>query len=105
MDLMPDALMAVLEPACEVVPTFAEAKAKLLARFEAAYCDAVLGRAHGNVALAARIAGMDKKNLHRKIRAHGLDPRVHKPQRPGMRGAGAPPGAEVPPSSHDLSGT
>jgi two-component system nitrogen regulation response regulator GlnG len=61
----------------ELVP-FAEAKAQLLARFEAVYCEAALARAGGNIARAARLAKIDKKNLHRKIRTLGLDPSAHK---------------------------
>ncbi len=62
----------------DVLRPFAEAKDEFLARFEARYCEAVLAKAGGNIALAARLANMDKKNLHRKIRAYGLDATAHK---------------------------
>jgi DNA-binding NtrC family response regulator len=62
----------------DVLRPFAEAKDELLARFEARYCEALLAKAAGNITLAARLAGMDKKNLYRKIRAHGLDAAAHK---------------------------
>jgi DNA-binding NtrC family response regulator len=57
----------------DAIRPFAEAKADFLERFERAYCDALLEHSGGNIALAARIAVMDKKNLHRKIRAYQLE--------------------------------
>ena len=42
-------------------------------RFERLYVDELLRRSRGNVARAARAAGISRPNLHRKMRALGLD--------------------------------
>jgi DNA-binding NtrC family response regulator len=62
----------------DVLRPFADAKEEFVARFEARYCEAVLAKAGGNITHAARLAGMDKKNLYRKIHSHGLDAHAHK---------------------------
>jgi len=41
--------------------------------FETVFLDELLRRACGNVARAARVAGVSRPNLHRKMRALGLD--------------------------------
>jgi DNA-binding NtrC family response regulator len=62
----------------DVLRPFADAKEDFVARFEARYCEAVLAKAGGNVSQAARLAGMDKKNLYRKMHSYGLDAHDHK---------------------------
>ncbi len=47
-------------------------------RFEAACIAAALGEAKGNVSEAARLLGIDRTNLHKKIQAYGID-NVKKP--------------------------
>jgi DNA-binding NtrC family response regulator len=42
-------------------------------RFERLYVDELLRRSRGNVARAARAAGISRPNLHRKMRSLGLD--------------------------------
>jgi transcriptional regulator with GAF, ATPase, and Fis domain len=43
-------------------------------RFEAACIEACLRESQGNVSAAARLLGIDRTNLHKKIQAYGLDP-------------------------------
>ena len=72
----PEAALAISASSfrtANAIRPFAEAKAQFLESFERAYCDALLVHAGGNVALAARLAVMDKKNLHKKIRDYKLD--------------------------------
>jgi DNA-binding NtrC family response regulator len=71
---VPGATIPIALPAGELKP-FGEAKADLLARFEASYCEAALDQCGWNVTQAARLAHMDKKNLHRKINEYGLVPK------------------------------
>ena len=55
----------------EAMP-YADAKRAALSTFEISYLDAILARAHGNVAEAARIAGLDRSNFRRLVkRARG----------------------------------
>jgi DNA-binding NtrC family response regulator len=42
-------------------------------RFERLYVDECLRRSGGNVARAARAAGISRPNFHRKMRALGMD--------------------------------
>jgi DNA-binding NtrC family response regulator len=64
----------------EPLRPFSEAKDEMVARFEAGYCEDLLRRASGNIARAARLAKIDKKNLHRKLRAYGIDARGFRPR-------------------------
>jgi DNA-binding NtrC family response regulator len=43
-------------------------------RFEVRYVEDLLGRTGGNVAGAARLAGISRPNFHRKLRTLGVDP-------------------------------
>ncbi len=42
------------------------------ARFEAAYIERVLEECEGNVSQAARLLGIERSHLHRKIRQLGI---------------------------------
>jgi DNA-binding NtrC family response regulator len=53
--------------------TFVEAKARVVEEWESAYLTALLQSTAGNVSEAARSVRMDKKNLRRKIKRHGID--------------------------------
>ena len=52
---------------------FSEAKSELIRTWETSYFESVLRITGGNVAHAARMAQIDKKNLHRKVKEHGID--------------------------------
>jgi DNA-binding NtrC family response regulator len=45
-----------------------------LAAFERQYLGGVLQRAQGNMSEAARIAGLSRGHLHRKVKQLGIDP-------------------------------
>jgi DNA-binding NtrC family response regulator len=51
---------------------FKIAKAKAIAQFERSYLAAMLSRAHGNISLAARLAGQERSTFRRLIKKHGL---------------------------------
>ena len=54
------------------------ARARFLAWFESRYLHWVIGRAKGNIASAARLAGMDRATLYRMMNRRGL----HRPKPP-----------------------
>jgi DNA-binding NtrC family response regulator len=56
-------------------------------RFEVRYVEDLLARTRGNVAAAARLAGISRPNFHRKLRTLGVDARRFK--RAHRRGTGA----------------
>jgi DNA-binding NtrC family response regulator len=51
---------------------FHEAKDRLIHRWERSYLSGLLERAGGNIAQAARTAGVDRAHLYRLLRKHGL---------------------------------
>ena len=53
---------------------FRDLKADVVDRFEREYLGALLHAHKGNLAAAARVAGMDRKNLWQLLRKHGIDP-------------------------------
>ena len=56
------------------LPTdFRAAKARALAEFESAYLAHVLTAARGNVTVAARMAGKERRSFGKLLRKHGLD--------------------------------
>ena len=61
---------APTEPGAEELP-FAEAKRRAVERFERAYLEGVLARSP-SVSAAARAAGLDRANLRRLLRRHGI---------------------------------
>jgi DNA-binding NtrC family response regulator len=57
----------------DVTRPFREVKQETIDAFERAYLTELLGTHHGNLAQAARAAGMDRKNLWALVERHGLD--------------------------------
>jgi DNA-binding NtrC family response regulator len=57
----------------EPYPRFAEAKREALDRCEQDYFKEILRRTLGNISAAARIAGIDRKNLRRLLKKHSID--------------------------------
>jgi two-component system response regulator GlrR len=53
---------------------FRDLKTDVVDRFEREYLGALLHAHKGNLAAAARVAGMDRKNLWQLLRKHGIDP-------------------------------
>jgi two-component system, NtrC family, response regulator HydG len=53
---------------------FSEARRAVIERFERGYLEDVLKRAEGNMAEAARLAGVDRSNLRRLLVRYRLDP-------------------------------
>jgi DNA-binding NtrC family response regulator len=54
---------------------YAEAKRRLLDAFERRYLDAVIARHGGNIAQAARAAGMDRVYVYKLLQRHGVRPK------------------------------
>ena len=57
----------------DVTRPFREVKQETIDAFERAYLTELLRAHHGNLAQAARAAGMDRKNLWALVERHGLD--------------------------------
>jgi len=57
----------------DVSRTFREVKQEMIDAFERSYLTELLRTHHGNLAQAARAAGMDRKNLWALVERHGLD--------------------------------
>jgi transcriptional regulator with GAF, ATPase, and Fis domain len=53
---------------------FADARAEAIAAFERGYLDHLLSTHQGNLARAAKHAGLDRSNLRRLLRRHEMDP-------------------------------
>ncbi|MDP1828039.1 MAG: sigma 54-interacting transcriptional regulator [Archangium sp.] len=79
----PRELTAPMTPTDPGRPYF-EARGEAVAAFEHDYAQALLARSGGNVARAARAAGIDRAYLHRLLRRHGLG-------RPPKAGRDGPP--------------
>jgi DNA-binding NtrC family response regulator len=60
-------------PADPLALGFAEAKAVVLQRFERQYLLSVLTRAHGNVTLAATLAGKERRALGKMLKKYSID--------------------------------
>jgi len=61
-------------PAGPIVPeSYHAARERVIAEFEARYLSWLIGAASGNMARAARIAGVDRTTLYRLLQRHGLE--------------------------------
>ena len=74
----------------EPLPSFREAKADVVARFERAYLMRLLQLELGHLSNAARRAGLDRKNLWQLLKRHDLSAEDFKPAR--VTGAARAPG-------------
>jgi DNA-binding NtrC family response regulator len=54
-------------------PEYRAAKARALAAFECAYLSDVLAASRGNVTIAARMAGKERRSFGRLLKKHGID--------------------------------
>jgi DNA-binding NtrC family response regulator len=52
---------------------FKTAKARAIAQFERSYLAAMLSRSHGNISVAARLAGQERSTFRRLLKKHGLE--------------------------------
>lgn len=57
----------------EALQPFSQAKQAAVIAFERWYMEHVLARSQGNIAVAARMSGLDKSNFRRILRRHGVD--------------------------------
>ncbi len=64
--------VGVINPPAEV--DFQKAKALAVESFERSFLTATLRRHQGNISRAARVAGMHRQNLQKKLRQLGIDP-------------------------------
>lgn len=67
----PDAPLSL--PACAFEGGFNEAKTRLIAIFERAYLHRMMVAARGNVSLASRNAGKERRAFGRLLKKHGID--------------------------------
>lgn len=77
----PRELSAPMTAATDPSRSYLEAREEAVAAFEHDYAAALLARCEGNVAQAARVAGIDRAYLHRLMRRHGLRRRPVKSKR------------------------
>lgn len=75
---LPGELAATIDP---TTVSFGEGKRQVVEHFERAYLSSCLGRSGGHITNAARLAGMDVKNFHTKMKALGIDPNEFKAKR------------------------
>jgi DNA-binding NtrC family response regulator len=59
-------------PVSSAVPTYRRAKEQALAAFEHAYLARVINESRGNVSVAARLAGTERRHLGRLLKKHHL---------------------------------
>jgi DNA-binding NtrC family response regulator len=67
--------------------TFHQAKARAVETFEKTYLSSLLSQAGGNVSLAAKLAGKERRSLGKLLKKYGLG---KAPTRPAMTMGGAP---------------
>jgi two-component system, NtrC family, response regulator GlrR len=60
------------EPPSAAVPCFRQAKAHAIAQFERAYVTSLLQRTRGNISLAARLSGKDRRSLGKLVKRLNL---------------------------------
>lgn len=58
-------------------------------RFEVRYVEDLLARTGGNIAAAARLAGISRPNFHKKLKTLGVDPQRFKRAHRRGKSAGA----------------
>lgn len=59
------------------LPQITVAKQLAVAQFERAYLHEVMTRAGGSLAVAGRVAGYDRTNLRRRLKAHKIDLKIY----------------------------
>ena len=69
------------DPRSRSAPTFRAARALAIAEFERSYVTWALAEASGNVSLAARLAGKERRSFGKLMKRHGIDRRGG-PRRP-----------------------
>ncbi len=57
---------------------YSESKKKLLAAFDSNFIIKIIRETKGNITMAAKISGIDRKNLYRKIKSLNIDPKEFK---------------------------
>jgi DNA-binding NtrC family response regulator len=67
--------------------TIAEARNRVVARFERDYLERLMTRAGGNISEASRQAGLDRANLRRLLRRHRIDPLRYRGERQPSQGS------------------
>jgi DNA-binding NtrC family response regulator len=70
---LPRAMGTAPRSARRVTPDLRTAKAQALAEFESAYLSRVLADTHGNVTLAARLAGKERRAFGKLLKKYGID--------------------------------
>ncbi len=75
---LPEAIYKNASPTNETTISFAEAKLKVIEKFEYEYIKNALRNANGIVLHAAKATGMDPKNLYKKIEKYKINPAVFK---------------------------
>ena len=68
----------MIDLASESQLSLTEAKRRVSAAFERDYLQQIMQRAHGSVAEAARLAGIDRTNFRRLLQRHNIDPGTFK---------------------------
>lgn len=63
--------------ASERLCAFSDEKARVLAEFERSYLDRVMSATRGNISLAARRAGKERRAFRRLLKKHGIDRRQY----------------------------
>ena len=63
----------------EKLPQLTAAKLLAAEQFEHAYLHEVMKRAEGSLSAAGRVAGYDRRNLRRRLEAHGINPKSFVP--------------------------
>jgi two-component system, NtrC family, response regulator GlrR len=70
--IAPPATLAPASPSPGDPPTYRRAKEQAIAEFEHTYLERLIDRANGNVSVAARIAGTERRHVGRLLKKHRL---------------------------------